>query len=63
MEQDRTPLLITRKNGRNAVVMSAEDFASYEETAYLLRNPKNAKRLRESIAELEAGAGVRVALD
>ena len=28
-----------------------------EETAYLLRSPKNAKQLLESIAQLEAGGG------
>jgi hypothetical protein len=28
-----------------------------EETAYLLRSPKNARRLRESVAELESGGG------
>lgn len=34
-----------------------EDDGSMEETAYLLRHPKNAQRLLESIAELEAGGG------
>lgn len=29
-----------------------------EETAYLLRNPRNARRLLESIAVLESGGGV-----
>jgi len=29
-----------------------------EETAYLLRAPKNAQRLLESIAQLEAGRGL-----
>ncbi len=38
--------------------MSLEDFHALEETAYLLRNPVNARRLLESIGELEAGKGV-----
>jgi len=51
------PIIITR-NGQEAVVMlSLEDFNSLEETAYLLRNPKNAKRLLEAIADLERGQG------
>lgn len=51
------PLIITR-NGQDSVVMlSLEDFNSLEETAYLLRSPKNAKRLLESIADLERGRG------
>lgn len=51
------PVIITR-NGQDSVVMlSLEDFKSLEETAYLLRSPKNAKRLLESIADLERGQG------
>jgi antitoxin YefM len=51
-------VLITRERGKPAAVLiSLEDFASYEETAYLLRSPRNAERLRESIRELNAGAG------
>jgi antitoxin YefM len=37
--------------------MSLEDFEALEETAYLLRSPKNARRLIESIAQLENGEG------
>ncbi len=58
VNDDHAPLLITRQNGAPAVVMSLEDFASWQETAYLMSSPKNAQRLSESIAELEAGGGV-----
>jgi antitoxin YefM len=60
MEQvcdDHAPVIITRKNQRSVVMMSLEDYQALEETAYLLRSPKNARRLLESIAELEAGRG------
>ena len=43
--------------------MSLEDFASYEETRYLLKPPVNAARLLESIAELESGKGKQRTLD
>ena len=57
--EDHVPLLITRGGGKPAaVVMSLEDFASWQETNYLLRSPTNAKELMESIAELNAGGGV-----
>ena len=36
-----------------------EDGQAMEETTYLLRSPKNAQRLLESIAELENGQGIR----
>lgn len=55
---DREPLVITRDRGKpTAVLMSLEDFASYEETRYLLSSPTNAERLLASIAELEGGGG------
>lgn len=54
---DSAPVIITRKNARFVVMISLEDFQSFEETAYLLRSPKNARRLLESIVELESGGG------
>ena len=51
------PIIITR-NGEQAVVMiSLEDFKSLEEITYLLRSPKNARRLLESLTALETGKG------
>ena len=55
---DHSPVIITRKTAQPVVMMSLEDYESLEETAYLLRSPKNARRLLESIAELESGQGV-----
>ena len=55
---DHDPVLITRDKGKPAaVLMSLEDFASYEETRYLLRQPANAGRLLEAVTALEAGEG------
>lgn len=54
---EHEPIMITR-TGRQAVVMMAlEDFNALEETSYLLRSPRNARRLLESIASVEAGKG------
>ena len=54
---DRSPIIVTRKSSNSVVIMSLEDYESLEETAYLLRSPKNTKRLLESIAQLENGKG------
>jgi antitoxin YefM len=55
---DHEPVFITRGKGKpTAVLMSLEDFASYEETRYLMRSPKNAKRLMKAIEDLENGGG------
>jgi len=49
------PIIVTRRNARPVVMMSLDDFNAIEETGYLLRSPANAARLRESIAQAEAG--------
>ncbi len=55
---DRIPVIVTRKSSDSVVIMSLEDFEALEETAYLLRSPKNMRRLIESIAQLENGTGI-----
>lgn len=57
ISNDKTSVTITRKNGKSVVMMSQEEYDSLEETAYLLRSPKNMKRLLESINRLESGKG------
>ncbi|KRA79397.1 type II toxin-antitoxin system Phd/YefM family antitoxin [Altererythrobacter sp. Root672] len=55
---DHTPIAITRQRGEGAVLVSESDWASIEETMYLLRSPANARELLASIAELDAGKSV-----
>ena len=45
----RTPLLVTRQGRASVVVMSEEEFASWQETVHLLRSPANAAWLMESL--------------
>lgn len=59
VNNDHLPVLITRQNGKPAVLISLDDFKSYEETAYLMASPKNATRLNEAISQLEKGKGLR----
>ena len=54
---DHAPVIVTRKSSNSVVIMSLEDFEALEETAYLLRSPKNARRLIESVTQLEKGLG------
>ncbi|MBC9716467.1 type II toxin-antitoxin system prevent-host-death family antitoxin [Streptomyces sp. TRM66268-LWL] len=54
---DRAPVRITSKNG-DAVLMSADDYDSWQETVYLLRSPANAKRLMEAVARDREGSSV-----
>jgi antitoxin YefM len=56
--QDHNPVIITRKRDDSVVMISLDDFESLTETAYLLRSPRNARRILDSIKELEEGKGV-----
>lgn len=55
--EDHAPLIITRNGEQSVVMLSLEDYQSLQETAYLLRSPKNAMRLLQSIEQLAAGGG------
>lgn len=61
--EDHAPVIITRKSEQPVIMMSLRDFEALEETAYLLRSPTNARRLLDSVAELEAGKGIEQELD
>ena len=54
---DHDPVVVTRRRDQAVVMMSLDDYESLEETAYLLRSPKNARRLREAVDQLRAGNG------
>ncbi|MFC5439927.1 type II toxin-antitoxin system Phd/YefM family antitoxin [Rhodanobacter ginsenosidimutans] len=54
--EDHAPVIITKKD-ESVVMMSLADYQSMQETAYLLRSPRNARRLLESMAQLESGGG------
>ncbi|HGY3148863.1 TPA: YoeB-YefM toxin-antitoxin system antitoxin YefM [Morganella morganii] len=56
---DRIPILITRQKGTACVLLSLDEYQSLEETAYLMRSPNNARRLMDSIDELNAGEGLK----
>jgi antitoxin YefM len=52
---DAEPTIICGDQGQKAVLLSLEEFNSWQETLYLLSNPVNAEYLRQSIAEAKAG--------
>ena len=57
--EDHAPVIITRKSKNSVVMISLEDYQAMVETTYVLRSPANARQLLESIAELEAGKGIK----
>lgn len=56
--KSRAPLTVTRQKGSSVVVMSEEEYEGIMETFHLLKSPKNAQRLLDGIAALDAGQAV-----
>lgn len=52
---DAEPTIIVTEGGQQGVLLSIDEFSSWQETIYLLSSPANAARLRRSIAEAAAG--------
>jgi len=49
--QDLEQTIVVTDAGEKAVVVSLDEFNSWQETLYLLSNPANAAHLRRSLAE------------
>lgn len=62
VNEDRAAVEITSKRG-NAVLMSADDYAAWQETAYLFRSPANARRLIDAMESVDRGEAAEHELD
>ncbi|WP_199248612.1 type II toxin-antitoxin system Phd/YefM family antitoxin [[Phormidium] sp. ETS-05] len=61
---DVEPTILCSDRGQQAVLMSLDEFNSWQETIYLLSNPANAEHLLESIKQAKSGKkSVRELLD
>ncbi len=60
--EDRVAVVITRAKSEPVIMMAKSEHDSLMETFHLLRSPRNAERLREAMADVEAGNTVRAAL-
>lgn len=54
VNDDHAPVEVVSKHG-NAVIMSKDDYDAMAETAYLLRNPRGAKRLLAAFERAKRG--------
>lgn len=62
VNEDRIAVEIVSRNG-NAVLMPADDYAAWQETAYLFRSPANARRILDSYERASAGQRAEHELD
>jgi antitoxin YefM len=54
VNDDRDAVEIVSRKG-NAVLISAEEYAAWQETAYLFRSPANARRLLDAYERARSG--------
>lgn len=57
--QDHEPLIVTRKQNQNVVLISLDDYNSLTETQYLLSNQANANHLIQSLDDARAGNTIK----
>jgi antitoxin YefM len=55
VENDKETLIIKRKTGKGAVIISLDEYNSIMETLHLLSSKNNAARLYESIEQMKSG--------
>lgn len=55
--EDRETVIIRRRNREPVALIAADELRSLEETAHLLRSPKNAERLLAALARARSGVG------
>ena len=55
VEDDNETLIIKRKSGKGAVMISLDEYNSIMETLHLLSSKKNSDRLYESIQQMKSG--------
>jgi antitoxin YefM len=60
VENDRVPVIVTRSNGRSAVIISFDDYMENEATLHLMSSRENIRVIDEAISELENGGGIEV---
>lgn len=63
VNDDHEPVIVTRARGKPVVMVSLEDWASMDETTYLLASPANRSALMAAIADLDEGQKVEADID
>jgi antitoxin YefM len=63
VEDNNETLIIKRKTGKGAVMISLDEYNSIMETMHLLSSKRNADRLYESIQQLKSGKTVTTKLE
>lgn len=57
VEDTQEPIIVTRQGHEDLAILPAGELASIQETAHLLRSPRNARRLLEALVRASEGQG------
>ncbi|MFZ3343008.1 MAG: type II toxin-antitoxin system prevent-host-death family antitoxin [Terriglobales bacterium] len=60
---DHEILIVRRKGGKNVAIVPADELAGLMETVYLVRSPRNARRLLTALQRATARKGKPESLD
>jgi antitoxin YefM len=63
VEDTQEPIIVTRQGHQDLAILPADELASIQETAQLLRSPKNARRLLEALVRAIEGQGEKTTLE
>jgi antitoxin YefM len=63
VEDTQEPIIVSRNGHQDLAILPADELASIQETAYLLRSPKNARRLIEALTRALEGQGETTSID
>ena len=60
---DREVVVVKRRGAGDVALIALDELEGLDETAHLLRSPANAKRLLESLRELDRGKGKKMTVE
>jgi antitoxin YefM len=63
IEDSREPVIVERRGHESLAILPAEELASLEATAHLLRSPRNAVRLLAALQRALKGSSKPIGLD
>lgn len=60
VEDTQEPVIVTRRGHQDMAILPADELEGLRETAYLLRSPKNARRLLEALTRAVQGEATTI---
>jgi antitoxin YefM len=62
VSDDNNIVIVSRSKNKNVVLLSMDEYNSWNETMHLIKSDKNRKRLDEAITEMKKGKSAKKSL-